>query len=429
MNEVANGLAGIDDPPAVALIPRGTGGDFVRTFGIPSDVATAARMALRRRRAADRPRAGSRFRSLGRAARRSALFANVASAGMSGAIAQRANDTSKALGAKASYLWATFAVFAAGPPWRRSLTVDDETAQRQDVRRRRRERPLLRRRDEDVPGCAARRRPPRRRHDRRRDEARSRPDDAEDLPRHPSPAPEGRGAPWARRDGRDRRAGPGRARRRAARHDTGAVRGPPRRVAAAGASGVRAEAGRRQDLVAAGSLRPGRLGRLRFSSALATSSSSFATRSSSSSIPRTFLPSSSTRVRRSLTAFRAFDAAREARRAARSSARRARRAARSRRGRPLGRVCVASGMPQSYHRVEVSDMDQSYHLARAPYCCDVPEGFRSAYDVRVRFAETDAQGIAHHAVLRRLARGRARRLPRRPRGRLPRRSRRRGSRR
>ena len=46
MNEVVNGLAGIENPPAVALIPRGTGGDFVRTFGIPSDVAAAARIAL-----------------------------------------------------------------------------------------------------------------------------------------------------------------------------------------------------------------------------------------------------------------------------------------------------------------------------------------------------------------------------------------------
>lgn len=27
----------------------------------------------------------------------------------------------------------------------------------------------------------------------------------------------------------------------------------------------------------------------------------------------------------------------------------------------------------------------------------LPAGFRSAYDIRVRFAETDAQGIAHHA--------------------------------
>lgn len=28
----------------------------------------------------------------------------------------------------------------------------------------------------------------------------------------------------------------------------------------------------------------------------------------------------------------------------------------------------------------------------------MPEGFLSAYDIRVRFAETDAQGIAHHAA-------------------------------
>ena len=28
----------------------------------------------------------------------------------------------------------------------------------------------------------------------------------------------------------------------------------------------------------------------------------------------------------------------------------------------------------------------------------MPEGFRSAYEIRVRFAETDAQGIAHHAA-------------------------------
>jgi acyl-CoA thioester hydrolase len=27
----------------------------------------------------------------------------------------------------------------------------------------------------------------------------------------------------------------------------------------------------------------------------------------------------------------------------------------------------------------------------------MPEGFHNSYDVRVRFAETDAQGIAHHA--------------------------------
>ena len=46
LNEVANGLVGVDDPPTVALIPSGTGGDFVRTFGIPNDVAAAAQIAL-----------------------------------------------------------------------------------------------------------------------------------------------------------------------------------------------------------------------------------------------------------------------------------------------------------------------------------------------------------------------------------------------
>ena len=125
INEVVNGLAGIESPPAVALIPRGTGGDFVRTFDIPNDIATAARVALT---------GDTRSIDLGRVGYRSwdgsdgsALFANVASAGMSGAIAQRANDTSKALGAKASYLWATFAVFAGWSAVVTRLTVDGES--------------------------------------------------------------------------------------------------------------------------------------------------------------------------------------------------------------------------------------------------------------------------------------------------------------
>jgi diacylglycerol kinase family enzyme len=52
-------------------------------------------------------------------------FANVASAGMSGAIAQRANDTSKALGGKVSYLWATLAVFARWQVSDVRVSVDD----------------------------------------------------------------------------------------------------------------------------------------------------------------------------------------------------------------------------------------------------------------------------------------------------------------
>ncbi|MEI7759592.1 MAG: diacylglycerol kinase family protein [Thermoleophilia bacterium] len=124
VNEVVNGLSGLDNAPPVAVIPRGTGGDFVRTFGIPGDVEAAARVAL----------AGStRAVDLGRVTYRAwdgtettSLFANVASAGMSGAIARRANDTSKALGARASYLWATIAVFVGWSAVEMNLTVDDE---------------------------------------------------------------------------------------------------------------------------------------------------------------------------------------------------------------------------------------------------------------------------------------------------------------
>jgi diacylglycerol kinase (ATP) len=109
------------------VIARGTGWDFVRTYAIPRDVAAAARVALEGR---------TREIDLGRVSYRAwegheahAWFANIASAGMSGAIAQRANATSKALGGKASYLWATLAVFAR---WRNDVVrveVDGESRQ------------------------------------------------------------------------------------------------------------------------------------------------------------------------------------------------------------------------------------------------------------------------------------------------------------
>jgi diacylglycerol kinase (ATP) len=122
--EVVNGIAGrtgID----VAIVPRGTGRDFVRTYGIPHRLDDALRTAREGHiREIDLGRA--RFRSWqGEPAE--AYFANIASAGMSGAIAKRANETSKALGGKVSYFWATFAVFAR---WRTSeitVAVDAES--------------------------------------------------------------------------------------------------------------------------------------------------------------------------------------------------------------------------------------------------------------------------------------------------------------
>jgi diacylglycerol kinase (ATP) len=123
VNEVANGIAGRTDVE-IAVIARGTGWDFVRTYGIPRDVTAAARVALEGKvRAIDLGRVTYRAWA---GDEQQAWFANIASAGMSGAIAQRANATSKALGGKASYLWATLAVFAR---WRNDVVrvgVDGE---------------------------------------------------------------------------------------------------------------------------------------------------------------------------------------------------------------------------------------------------------------------------------------------------------------
>src|SRR4051794_40874738 len=123
VNEVVQGLAGREGVE-LAVIPRGTGWDFVRTYGIPrrfDDAVPVARDGKSRPidlgRARYRPWAATEAES---------YFANIASAGMSGAIAKRANETSKALGGKLSYLWATLAVFAR---WRNDVvevTVDAE---------------------------------------------------------------------------------------------------------------------------------------------------------------------------------------------------------------------------------------------------------------------------------------------------------------
>lgn len=122
VHEIVNGIAGLD--VELAVIARGTGWDFVRTYSIPRKLERAVDVALNGR---------TREIDLGHVRYRGwdghdgeALFANVASAGMSGAVAKRANETSKALGGKASYAWATLAVFAR---WRNdevTVRVDGE---------------------------------------------------------------------------------------------------------------------------------------------------------------------------------------------------------------------------------------------------------------------------------------------------------------
>jgi diacylglycerol kinase (ATP) len=124
VSEVVNGIAGRDQV-AVALIPCGTGWDFARSLGIPRATDRAIETALSGRlRTIDLGRAAYRLWAGGEG---QTWFANVASAGMSGAIAQRANDTTKAFGGKVSYVWATFAVFTRWSNTEVSVTVDGES--------------------------------------------------------------------------------------------------------------------------------------------------------------------------------------------------------------------------------------------------------------------------------------------------------------
>ena len=96
----------------------------MRTHGIPKRFDDAVAVARDgRTRTIDLARA--RYRSW-RGGDEESYFANIASAGMSGAIAKRANDTTKAFGGKASYLWATFAVFARWQNGEVNVTVDGE---------------------------------------------------------------------------------------------------------------------------------------------------------------------------------------------------------------------------------------------------------------------------------------------------------------
>ncbi len=113
LNEIVNGLGKQLSKVELALIPRGTGSDFVREHSIPHSVAEAAHVALE---------GDLRSLDIGKASfhawdgkRTQQYFANAAGAGISGAIARRVDDGTKGLGPRGSYALAVVSVF---PRWR-----------------------------------------------------------------------------------------------------------------------------------------------------------------------------------------------------------------------------------------------------------------------------------------------------------------------
>jgi YegS/Rv2252/BmrU family lipid kinase len=129
VNEAVNGLLALEDAnrPELAILPRGTGDDLARTFGLPTEVEEAARVAAGGGvRTIDAGRAQFTTRDGSRAER---YFANFAGAGISGAIALRGAATSRRLGARAAYFWATIAVFARWRSAEMTLEAGEERRQ------------------------------------------------------------------------------------------------------------------------------------------------------------------------------------------------------------------------------------------------------------------------------------------------------------
>ena len=117
VNEVANGVAGTDTE--LAVLPCGTGQDFGRTHGIPDRFDHAVRVALDGQ---------TRTIDLGRVALgdgTTRFFANVGSAGMSGAVAQRANAMTKRFGGRATFFYALTREFLAWQNTRVTVELDN----------------------------------------------------------------------------------------------------------------------------------------------------------------------------------------------------------------------------------------------------------------------------------------------------------------
>jgi YegS/Rv2252/BmrU family lipid kinase len=122
LNEVVNGVAGLD--VELAVVPAGTGQDFGKTHGIPAGFDDAVRVALEGvTRPVDLGRAT--FRD-GGGAEASRYFANVGSAGMSGAVARRANSMSKRLGGRTTFFYALAREFVAWKNTEVTVTLDGD---------------------------------------------------------------------------------------------------------------------------------------------------------------------------------------------------------------------------------------------------------------------------------------------------------------
>jgi diacylglycerol kinase (ATP) len=124
--EAVNGLmrAGAGTEVELAILPRGTGKDFMRTFDIPGNLDKA--LAIARDGAVRTIDVGHARYLAWSGDEEEAWFANFGGAGISGAIARHADSASKALGGRVAFFRSTVSVFMRWSPSPMTVRVDGE---------------------------------------------------------------------------------------------------------------------------------------------------------------------------------------------------------------------------------------------------------------------------------------------------------------
>ncbi|MFN7134316.1 MAG: diacylglycerol/lipid kinase family protein, partial [Myxococcales bacterium] len=130
INEVVNGFfedgKPVSERAALGVIPRGTGGDFRKSFGWSTDLKeAAARLKGEGTRPLDVGRVSFTTNEGGESAR---YFANIASLGVSGQVDYEVNHSSKALGGKLSFALGSLKAMLKYNDCRVRMSLDDKPA-------------------------------------------------------------------------------------------------------------------------------------------------------------------------------------------------------------------------------------------------------------------------------------------------------------
>ncbi len=133
LNEVTSGLMLVPAAkrPALGLVPRGTGGDFRRTLGLPSSIESVA--ALLHRGYTKKIDVGQLTYRSREGADVVRHFANICSFGLSGVVDEAVNSTSKALGGKVSFLVGTLRGLAKFRAVDIELSIDNAPFENQKI--------------------------------------------------------------------------------------------------------------------------------------------------------------------------------------------------------------------------------------------------------------------------------------------------------